>query len=511
MADIYTSRADEDTIEQVLKKGLEAKALPKWTVLRLALAQSLRLDSPPDAGFDKTEDRGSQYHLEQVTGRGQVSKEERATIDFDDPICALLSVYHDKNLFTDFADYRKLLQRHIRRGLREIQTGWRESHDFHQYLYQELFAGPDGIAETRLSHEGIVHEQDRLINALREIDIQAEIRESRDGPRLTRIFLYLPDVHDLDRLRRGLDKIAFSMGLGEQRIFATRTSGEFKVLALDIPRARESWRTIQGAELHDWTMQGQDTGEMALPVWPGVDVLGKSFPFDLAQAPHLLVAGTTGSGKSVCLHALILSLLWHQRPADLQLCLIDPKRVEFESYRRLPNLIGSRVCNDAEDSLSVLDDLVKEMERRTDALTRTGVQNLLEGRASGRLKLPFIVVFIEELADLFDQNPAAEDPLIRLVQKARATGIHLVLSTQRPDAVTFSGRLRSNIPWRIALTVQKSSESKIILDEIGAEGLTGAGDMLVRTMEGPSTRIHGVKVGPDDITAAINAFMEDKT
>nr|VFJ96993.1 MAG: DNA segregation ATPase FtsK/SpoIIIE, S-DNA-T family [Candidatus Kentron sp. LFY] len=507
MADIYTSRADEDTIEQVLKKGLEAKALPKWTVLRLALAQSLRLASEPDAVLDTLEDRGSEYHLAQVTGRGQTPQAGEAQNDYDDPICALLSVYHKQNLFADFAAYRKLLQRHIRRGLREIRNGWRESHDFHQYLCQELFAGIDGIAEAGMADE----QSDRLANALREIDIQAEIRESRDGPRLTRIFLYLPDVHDLDRLRRGLDKIAFSMGLGEQRIFATRTSGEFKVLALDIPRARESWCTIQGAELHDWTMQGQDTGEMALPVWPGVDVLGKSFPFDLAQAPHLLVAGTTGSGKSVCLHALILSLLWHQRPADLQLCLIDPKRVEFESYRRLPNLIGSRVCNDAEDSLSVLNDLVKEMERRTDALTRTGVQNLLEGRASGRLKLPFIVVFIEELADLFDQNPAAEDPLIRLVQKARATGIHLVLSTQRPDAVTFSGRLRSNIPWRIALTVQKSSESKIILDEIGAEGLTGAGDMLVRTTEGPSTRIHGVKVGPDDITAAINAFMEDKT
>nr|VFJ55286.1 MAG: DNA segregation ATPase FtsK/SpoIIIE, S-DNA-T family [Candidatus Kentron sp. FW] len=500
MADIYTSRADEDTIDLVLRKGLEAKTLPKWTVLRLALAQSLRLDSPPDASLDKPEDRGSEYRLEQVTGRGQAPKGAETRTDFDDPIRALLSMYHNQNLFLDVATYRKLLQRHIRRGLREIRVGWRESHDFHQYLYQELFAGLDGMAEAKLSHE----QSDRLTNALREIDIRAEIRDSQDGPRLSRISLYLPDVHDLDRVRRGLDKIAFSMGLGEQGVFATPTR-ESKVLALDIPRPRETWRIIQGGELRGWT--DRDTEGMVLPVWPGVNVLGKPFCFDLARAPHLLVGGTTGSGKSVCLHALILSLLWRQSREDLQFCLIDPKRVEFEGYRTLPNLFGGQVFNHAKDALKILEALVEEMETRTEALTKAGVRDLPEGRASGRLKrLPFIAVFIEELADLFDQAPLVEAPLIRLLQKARATGIHLVIATQRPDAATFIGRVRSNLPARIALRVQKSSDSKIILDDTGAERLTGSGDMLVSTSERPPTRVHGVKAGPDDIADAISSF-----
>nr|VFK64520.1 MAG: FtsK/SpoIIIE family protein [Candidatus Kentron sp. UNK]VFK71122.1 MAG: FtsK/SpoIIIE family protein [Candidatus Kentron sp. UNK] len=192
------------------------------------------------------------------------------------------------------------------------------------------------------------------------------------------------------------------------------------------------------------------------------------------------------------------------------LCLIDPKRVEFEPYGKIPNLFGGHVFHAPADAFAVIEDLEKEMARRKDELARAGARDILAGRASRRLKLPFIVVFIKELAELLDQSPKAEEPLIRLAQAARATGIHLVISTQRPDADTFGGRLRSNLPWRIAMKVQKSTESKIILDEIGAEGLTGAGDMLARTSESAPVRVHGVKVGPDDIADAISIFTGGK-
>ena len=231
-----------------------------------------------------------------------------------------------------------------------------------------------------------------------------------------------------------------------------------------------------------------------------MDVLGEAVRIDLAEAPHLLVGGTTGSGKSVCLHALLLSLLWRLQPHDLQLVLIDPKRVELAQYAAFPHLQGRQVLEEIGDILESLGGLVEEMERRTLLLRQHGVANLAEGRATNNIELPYIVVVVEELADLLFQSREAEAPLVRLAQKARAVGIHLVLATQRPDAETLTGLLRSNVPARIALSVRTGSESKIILDETGAEKLLGAGDMLLRSRAGaPVQRAHGVWVGSDDI------------
>jgi S-DNA-T family DNA segregation ATPase FtsK/SpoIIIE len=257
--------------------------------------------------------------------------------------------------------------------------------------------------------------------------------------------------------------------------------------------------------LSEWI--GSYTGDARLPLWPGVDVLGRPFVFDLGRAPHLLVGGATGSGKSVCLHALLVSLLRGPSRHGLKLCLIDPKRVELEVYGRIRGLIGGGIVSDAEQAMTVLADLVSEMERRTARLAEMGVRDLPEAHAAGVRDLPYIAVFVEELADLLMQSRAIEEPLVRLAQKARATGIHLILATQRPDAATFSGLLRSNIPARIALTVQKASESKIILDRAGAERLTGMGDMLVATGEAEPVRVHGVRVMADDIAAAISVFQ----
>jgi S-DNA-T family DNA segregation ATPase FtsK/SpoIIIE len=243
-----------------------------------------------------------------------------------------------------------------------------------------------------------------------------------------------------------------------------------------------------------------------LPVWPGVDVLGEPFRFDLTQAPHLLVGGATGSGKSVCLHAILVSLLLRNDARRLRLCLIDPKRVELARYGRLPGLIGGEIVHDREPVLEILNDLVQTMEQRTEQLVRLGARDIGEAHAKGEREMPYIVVVVEELADLLMQSREVETPLVRLAQKARATGIHLILATQRPDAATFSGLLRSNIPTRIALTVQKGSESKIILDETGAERLTGMGDMLVKTAQGQLVRVHGARVNQDDIAAAVKAF-----
>jgi S-DNA-T family DNA segregation ATPase FtsK/SpoIIIE len=152
----------------------------------------------------------------------------------------------------------------------------------------------------------------------------------------------------------------------------------------------------------------------------------------------------------------------------------------------------------------LLNGLVEEMERRNQILGKLGASNLAEAQKHHHVSLPRIVVIVEELADLMMQSKDIETPLVRLAQKARSTGIHLVLATQRPDAITFSGLLRSNIPGRIALRVQKSSESKIILDETGAEKLLGAGDMLVKVGSNNVTRVHGAYITADDIKQAIH-------
>lgn len=448
MADVYTDNEDELVINQVRNIGFHAPKHPKYLVFRLALAISLRLSSLPDEDLDFPTNSGKSYSLEQITGKGKAN-DESGVLDFDDATIAILSVYHDEDLFADPKRYKKVLQRHIRRGLREIRTSWSPSHDFISFLQEELLAGSKENV-TILSHEWL--EPKELLEALVEIGVQAEIKEKIQGARIDRYNLYLPQVGHFDALRRGLDKLAFSLGLGDEGVFIQTTS-EPKVVGLDIPRKRQFWQPINGTNLFTWAEQAKS--QTGLPVWLGQDVLGNDFSFDLAEAPHLLIAGTTGSGKSVTLHALILSLLQGRPPEDIQFAFIDPKLVELSRYQGIPQQYGSGVANLVTEAIQMLKELIAEMEMRNQLLDEAGASNLAEAIANGSLKLPRIVVIIEELADLFSQSRELETPLVRLAQKARSVGIHLVLATQRPDATTFSGLLRTNIPGRIALRVQK--------------------------------------------------------
>jgi len=508
MADIYTDAEDERTIVEVLLHGLGTPRAPKLRVLRIALARSLQIPTPPANELDGSSLGGSEYALERITGAGQ-SADEEGRRDYDLAVRAMLSIYHGEDMFHgEESDrrYRRCLQRHIRRGLQEIRTTWRPGHDFHGFLYHELFAA----ATTKPVRFDLAQE---IIAGLREIGVSAQIRGVENGPRISRYRVYLDDVNHYDKVKRGLDKLGLHLGLStRQGILLQEDDGrgrEARVLALDVPRPAESWHTIPGARLREWATENRDVP--TLTVWPGVDVLGEPIHFDVAASPHLLVGGTTGSGKSVCLHALLLSLLWRLEPTDLQLTLIDPKRVELAQYAPFPQVTGGQVIEDVGDALEALQDLVDEMERRTLLLRQQEVANLAEGRAQGRIELPYVVVVVEDLADLLFQSREAEAPLVRLTQKARAVGIHLILATQRPDSETFSGLLRSNVPGRIALSVRTGAESRIILDETGAEKLLGAGDMLLRPQAGAGTRrAHGVRVGSDDIRLCLQRFRGNR-
>lgn len=490
MAKVYTDSQDELVITNIIKHGLRHPGLAKWAVLRLALARSLRIATHPDDTFDRRETAagGGEYALRELTGEGKAEEEDQTPL-----FRALLSAYHEQDLFADHDSFVTLLQRHVRRGLREFKNGWLESHDFHDYLLHELF-GNLGSQTTTDSNLG-----ERLVRALSEMSISAEVTDTLEGPRLTRFLVKLRDANDHGPLLRGLDKLAFVLGLGEAGVFVSTTK-ESKIAALDVPRPSEQWHSVPANSLDNWLITSPP--EWRLPVYLGQSVIGEPIGFDLASAPHLLVGGTTGSGKSVCLHAIIISLINKLDSGHLKLLLIDPKRVELAYYARLPHVIDS-VLTDAADALAALNRLLEEMTNRESELARVGARDVDDPRAAA-LGLPRIVVVIEELADLLLQSGAIEQPLLRLAQKARATGIHLVLATQRPDAQTFSGLLRSNVPSRIALSVQKGAESKIILDETGAEKLLGKGDMLVRLLGQTTVRAHGVFLRSDDITRGVN-------
>jgi S-DNA-T family DNA segregation ATPase FtsK/SpoIIIE len=404
--------------------------------------------------------------------------------------------------------FRAAVRKHWHRGAHLLMEDWREtSCDFDKFLEILISrrAGlPDFVnisnkyeSEKSGSVEKPLDISAQLLKSLTDIGISAEIKGLVHGPRVTCYKVYLEDVNQLDKLRRGLERLSLALNLhGAQPTLSY--GDEAKTVCLDIPRPRTSWRLADFPKLREWISK-TPVDEECLVVYPGVDVLGNPYSFDLVSAPHLLVGGTTGSGKSVCLHTLILSLLLQTSPTLLKFVLIDTKQVEFSIYRESKYLYGGSAAFDLSTARERILELVQEMETRYNIFATAGVSNIKDAHKSG-IALPYIVVFIEELADLVLQDDNIEDQIVRLAQKARAAGIHLVLATQRPDSDTFSGLLRSNIPARIALTVRTAKESKIILEETGAESLLGAGDMLVKTRPGEQAdRVHGVQATRSDI------------
>ena len=497
MAKIYLTREERSTIESVLKEGLGQPGEPQWLVARLALARSLQLQSIPGGEFARSGNQsgGSELHDAQVTGHGGSGHE-----DFRDVFAALLSVREGKNYVSDSSALDDALSRHVRRGLKEIRASWTPRFDFFDYLLQEMYFDRDGSGEGDRESEGS-RVKERLERVLGQLGIGSDLVDRKDGPRLTRFALELHQLDDLDRLRRGLSKIAFALGLGEDSVDLALLPAE-RTVSLDIPRSASSWSMLTWAELVPALDSGAGEG-MALPICIGTDVLGAAIVRDLAEAPHLFVAGTTGSGKSMCIHGILLSLI-HRRASRPELVLIDPKSVEFGGYAGLEELRSKKPIVDMDEARDVLADLVEEMEERQRKLGALEARNITEANERGA-RIKRIVVVVDELADLFATHPETESLIVRLAQKARAVGIHLVLATQRPEAATFSGLLRSNVPSRIGLTVQKSSESRIILDETGAENLLMRGDMLVKFAGRSRVRAHGCLVQPGDIANEVRA------
>ncbi|HEX4805350.1 MAG TPA: DNA translocase FtsK [Conexibacter sp.] len=314
----------------------------------------------------------------------------------------------------------------------------------------------------------------QLIEALGHFGIEAKVVGMTAGPHITRFEIRLAPGIKVGKVAQLKDDLAYALAATEIRILAPIPGKQ--AVGVEVPNARR--RIVHLGDVFqdppkDWS---------PLTVWLGKDVAGRAIGVDLAKMPHLLVAGTTGAGKSGCVNAMLSSILLHADPHEVRLVLVDPKQVELNHYESIPHLL-TPVITSPRMAANALQNLVKEMEQRYGIMSLARTRSLPElnraRAARGEPALPYILCVIDELADLMMVAPAdVEDSIIRLAQKARAVGIHLVLATQSPRVDVITGMIKANVPSRIAFAVSSQTDSRVILDQNGAESLLGQGDML---------------------------------
>ena len=313
-----------------------------------------------------------------------------------------------------------------------------------------------------------------LVEALGHFGVEAKIVGTVAGPHITRYELRLAPGIKMSKVAQLKDDLAYALAAVDIRILAP-IPGKTAV-GIEVPNLRR--RIVHLGDV----FQEAPEGWSPLTVWLGKDVAGKAIGADLAKMPHILVAGTTGAGKSGAVNAMLSSLLLRATPHEVRLVLVDPKQVELNHYESIPHLL-TPVITSPRKAANALQNLVREMEERyaTMALAKTRSLPELNRHRAGRgdAPLPYILCIIDELADLMMVAPAdVEDSIIRLAQKARAVGIHLVLATQSPRVDVITGMIKANVPSRIAFAVSSQTDSRVILDQNGAESLLGQGDML---------------------------------
>ncbi|MBO0768479.1 MAG: DNA translocase FtsK, partial [Solirubrobacterales bacterium] len=313
-----------------------------------------------------------------------------------------------------------------------------------------------------------------LVEALSHFGIDSKVIGRVSGPHITRYEIKLAPGVKMSKVANLKDDLAYALAATEIRILAP-IPGKTAV-GIEVPNARR--RTVHLGDVY----QEAPEGWSPLTVWLGKDISGKAIGADLAKMPHLLVAGTTGAGKSACVNAMLSSILLNASPHEVRLVLVDPKQVELNLYDSIPHLL-TPVITSPRMAANALQNLVKEMEQRYGIMSLARTRNLPElnkVRASrGEPPLPYVLCVIDELADLMMVAPAdVEDSIIRLAQKARAVGIHMVLATQSPRVDVITGMIKANVPSRIAFAVSSQTDSRVIMDQGGAESLLGMGDML---------------------------------
>jgi len=348
---------------------------------------------------------------------------------------------------------------------------------------------------------------DVIEKTLESFGITAKVVEVNAGPAVTQYALKIAlgtKVSKITSLSSDL-ALALAAPTGSVRIEAPIPGRD--LVGIEIPNRGLEFVTLKRMIQSDILRKAKNKLSVAL----GLDVSGSPVIADISKMPHVLVAGTTGSGKSVLVNVWITSLLFRTTPAEVRLIMIDPKRVELTGYNGIPHLL-TPVIVETDKILSSLRWAVAEMENRYNRFAEVGVRNI-EGfnELSGFQAMPYIVILIDELADLMAYAPSeVEDAICRLAQKARAAGIHLVLATQRPSVDVITGLIKANVPTRIAFNVSSMVDSRVVLDQPGAEKLLGRGDMLYIPVDSSKpSRIQGTYVSDKEVSAVVK-FLKEK-
>jgi S-DNA-T family DNA segregation ATPase FtsK/SpoIIIE len=350
------------------------------------------------------------------------------------------------------------------------------------------------------SEENSARVAELLVQTLSHFGVDATVVGQISGPRVTRFELQLAPGTKVSKVAGLKDDLSYALATTEIRILAPIPGKQ--AVGVELPNLSPNLVTL--GDIFD------DLPATASPlsVWLGKDISGAAVWTDLARMPHLLIAGTTGSGKSGCINALLTSILLRSTPDEVRMILIDPKRIELNHYESIPHLL-TPVVSSPKEAAAVLANCLAEMERRYERLSQVRARNIAEANRSFRQRgeptLPYLLVVIDELADMMMVAPqAVEDAVIRLAQKSRAVGIHLVLATQRPSVDVITGMIKANVPSRIAFAVSSQTDSRVILDTNGAEALLGQGDMLFKPL-GTSRlqRVQGAYVSEEEIALVV--------
>ena len=360
------------------------------------------------------------------------------------------------------------------------------------------------------SEEPFIKEnQIKLEKVLNDFDIKGKVVEIHIGPAVTEYEIIVPSGTKVSRIVGINKEIALAMAAKEVRIQAPIPCKN--TIGIEIPNREIS--SVGFREVLEATWQNNGANKILVAL--GKDIMGTSILADLSKMPHLLVAGSTGSGKSVCINTIICSILMRYKPDEVKLVLVDPKKVELTNYNGIPHLLCP-VVSDPKKASVVLQKVVAEMEKRYDIFAEKEVKNiagyndLIEKEKKknpdiNTTRMPYIVVIIDELADLMlVASKEVQDSIMRITQMARAAGIHLIVATQRPSTDIITGVIKNNIPSRIAFSVSSAIDSRTILDASGAESLLGKGDMLYLPMgESHTTRIQGCFISDNEISKLI--------